>query len=122
MRSKDFSLVSDRSGYTVGDGPSVRGDALSNRIILALEIVKGTFIADSSFGSRLAEVKKVTDRGAVLYRRLAEEALRFLMVDGVVDMVAVSVKITRDSKFDVTVHCSGGLAGRGYSLSLFVPI
>ena len=111
-RTKDFLLVHDSGGATVKDGIGVSGDALSNMVYTALEVVRGSFLADETYGSDLLEVRKATAGGAKLAQRYAENALAHLISRGIIATVDVTTRLDEHKGgIDLFIRCAGGRLG-----------
>lgn len=56
-----------------------KSDSLMSNIFLSMRIARGTFFIDPTFGSRLHEIKKITESNLRLAESYCREALQWLL-------------------------------------------
>jgi phage gp46-like protein len=99
------------------------GDPLLTNVILSLEIPKGAFFADTSFGLRRRTRMKLNERTARLVKGDVEEALKWLLDNGRARAIEVVTEIDTEEHTRLKALISVTAAnGRQLSYEKFVEV
>jgi len=90
----DFSVAQSQNDHLYMSLECVRD--IRNNILLSLHIQKGSFFQNLEFGSRLYELKRLTDSTTRLAKQYAEDALSWITESGKVEEIEVSVQADGD--------------------------
>lgn len=80
-----------------------KSDSLANNIYLSLQVKKGSFFLNTSFGSRLHEIRKVTAPNIALAEAYCGEALRWLLWTGRVKSIEVTAERDTDNAHRINI-------------------
>ena len=123
---KDFRLAMAVGGpvvvtsATVGDKTDW-DESLKNNMLLSLYIKKGSLFFNLDFGSRLQEIKKLTDAAVDLARMYADSALQWMVLTG--RLKSVSCRAERRDGGTLMIFIDAVLPNSTeYSYNLFFPV